>query len=124
MGAVDVLKETFDIETVLTPKEARHLAISGLLKKNTKVLGDLQLSWTSVQNLPDGLVIDGHLNISGTQIKKLPSGLSVGRNLYMDNTEISRLPDDMQVKGNIHADPKSRALTKPKGVCGTIFPSN
>lgn len=123
MSAVDALKETFDIETVLTPKEARSLAINGLLKNNTRITGDLQLSWTGVQNLPDHLTVEGHLNVSGTPIKKLPINLCVGRNLYMDNTEISRLPDDLQVKGNVHTDQKTRAYSKPVGVRGAIFPN-
>ena len=50
--------------------------------------GDLDLSGTQIQSLPEGLTVGGGLYLSGTQIQSLPEGLTVGGGLDLSGTQI------------------------------------
>ena len=50
--------------------------------------GDLDLSGTPIQSLPEGLTVGGGLYLSGTQIQSLPEGLTVGGWLDLSGTQI------------------------------------
>jgi hypothetical protein len=50
--------------------------------------GDLDLSGTQIQSLPEGLTVGGDLDLSGTQIQSLPEGLTVGGWLDLSGTQI------------------------------------
>ena len=50
--------------------------------------GDLDLSGTQIQSLPEGLTVGGWLDLSGTQIQSLPEGLTVGGWLDLSGTQI------------------------------------
>ena len=47
--------------------------------------GNLNLSYTDVQTLPDNLTVGGGLYLSGTQIQTLPDNLTVGGVLDLRN---------------------------------------
>jgi hypothetical protein len=68
-----------------------------LTKEELNVKGDLDLSDTPIQSLPNGLKVEGFLNLSNTPIQSLPNGLTVGRNLNLYNTSIQSLPDNLKV---------------------------
>ena len=63
--------------------------------------GDLYLSGTQIQTLPEGLTVGGWLDLSGTQIQTLPEGLTVGGSLYLRNTQIQTLPEGLTVGGSL-----------------------
>ena len=50
--------------------------------------GDLYLSGTQIQSLPEGLTVGGWLDLRNTQIQSLPEGLTVGGGLYLSGTQI------------------------------------
>lgn len=58
--------------------------------------------WHSIDELPDGLEIDGNLDISGSDLANLPRGLAVSGNLIANDTLLDQLPDGLSVGGDIH----------------------
>ena len=71
------------------------------LPDGLKVGGNLNLNRTPIKSLPDGLRVSGNLDLAGTQIKTLPDGLRVGRNLDLSHTPIQTLPDGLKVSGDL-----------------------
>ena len=65
------------------------------------VSGNLDLSYTDIEKLPDGLTISGSLDLYNTPIKELPDGLTVGGYLDLSSTRIKELPDGLTVGGSI-----------------------
>ena len=63
--------------------------------------GDLNLSDTPIQTLPDNLTVGGWLDLSGTQIQTLPDNLTVGGWLDLSGTPIQTLPDNLTVGGGL-----------------------
>ena len=61
--------------------------------------GDLDLSDTPIQSLPDGLTVRGFLNLHKSQIQSLPDNLEVGEDLILSNTPIQSLPNGLEVGG-------------------------
>ena len=64
--------------------------------------GNLDLSYTDIQTLPDNLTVGGWLYLSGTQIQTLPDNLTVGGGLDLRNTKIQTLPDNLTVGGGLY----------------------
>ena len=57
------------------------------LPEGLKVSGDLILSYCeNISSLPEGLIVRGNLYLSSSNITLLPKGLTVGRNLYLSET--------------------------------------
>ena len=64
--------------------------------------GDLDLSNTPIQSLPDGLEVGGDLDLSNTPIQSLPDGLEVGGDLNLNNCKnLKSLPDGLEVGGDL-----------------------
>ncbi len=110
------------------------------LEKATEMMekngGDLNLAYTNVEALPEGLQVGGSLNLEGctnitalpeglqvggwlnlegcTNITALPNGLVVADGLDIRSTQISFLPDDLTVGGEIETD--NHALATPPHV--------
>jgi len=60
--------------------------------------GDLDLSYTPIDKLPDELTkVGGSLNLFNTQIKSLPDELTVDRNLNLRYTPITSLPIGLKI---------------------------
>ena len=55
----------------------------------------LDLSYTQITSLPEGLSVGGWLNLRCTPITSLPEGLSVGGWLDLSYTQITSLPEDL-----------------------------
>ncbi len=66
------------------------------------VNGDLDLSETEIQSLPDNLRVEGYLYLDGTPIQSLPDNLYVGESLSLVGTEIQSLPDNLYVEGYLY----------------------
>ena len=57
------------------------------LPEGWEVSGDLILSYCeNISSLPEGLIVRGNLYLSSSNITLLPKGLTVGRNLYLSET--------------------------------------
>ena len=83
--------------------EAKKLLLQG--KEVTKVIGELDLTDTSITSLPDNLSVKGDLYLSDTPIKSLPDNLRVKGNLYLKSTpnlDKNNLPKSLVVKGEIY----------------------
>ena len=65
--------------------------------ENLVVDGNLELSNTKIQTLPEGLEVKGWLNLRNTPIRSLPEGLKVGGGLNLSNTPIQALPENLTV---------------------------
>jgi len=63
--------------------------------------GDLNLSNSPVEKLPDDLKVGGGLFLMDTPIKELPDDLKVGGGLFLMDTPIKELPDNLEVGGNL-----------------------
>jgi hypothetical protein len=104
---LDLLKET----QILVPRRsseerqknyliATQKKIQQYIKDGSK--GDLNLSNTSIQSLPNGLKVGGDLWLTNTPIQSLPDGLEVGRSLDLDNCKnLESLPNDLKVEGSL-----------------------
>ena len=66
--------------------------------------GDLDLSDTPIQSLPDGLKVGGYLDLGNTPIQSLPNDLKVRGILNLNNTPIQSLPNDLEVRGILNLD--------------------
>ena len=64
--------------------------------------GNLDLSKTPIEKLPDNLQVDGSLFLRKTLIKELPDNLKVGGDLDLINTPIKELPDNLKVGSNLN----------------------
>ena len=61
--------------------------------------GNLDLSQSDVEELPENLTVGGGLDLRGTQITSLPENLTVGGGLYLSGTQITSLPENLTVGG-------------------------
>jgi hypothetical protein len=80
------------------------------LPEGLKVSGFLDLAYTFIESLPEGLKVGGHLDLIGTDIKFLPKGLEVGRNLYIDDSPLIK-----------YSDNQLREMIRPGFIKGKIF---
>jgi hypothetical protein len=75
-----------------------YTPIDRLPDELTRVGGNLELEHTNIKKLPDTLTnIDGCLDIASSDIKSLPSGLTIRGHLYADNASIEELAPDIKV---------------------------
>jgi hypothetical protein len=80
------------------------------------VNGDIDMEYSDVESLPEGLYVNGDLSLFGSEIKSLPKDLYVGENLslgYCDN--ITSLPEGLYVGGNLSIA-KTNISSLPKGL--------
>ena len=84
------------------------------LPNNLKVGGYLYLSNTPIQSLPNNLKVEGDLHLSNTPIQSLPNDLKVGGDLILWGTSIQSLPDNLTVEGDLilYSTPLSKKYTK------------
>ena len=80
------------------------------LPEGLKVGGWLDLAYTFIESLPEGLKVGGHLDLIETDIKFLPKGLEVGRNLYIDDSPLIK-----------YSDEELREMVKPGFIKGEIY---
>ena len=83
---------------------------------------DLDLSYTQITSLPDGLTVRGRLDLAGTPITSLPSDLEVKTSIDLSDTKITSLPDGLKVEGHLDLD-RAKITSLPDGltVKGSLF---
>ncbi len=75
------------------------------------VEGDLDLTETDIESLPDGLNVEDILSLYGCKnIQSLPEGLKVGEDLDLGHSNITSLPRGLKVEGRLFI--KNTPLTK------------
>jgi hypothetical protein len=75
------------------------------------VEGDLDLTETDIESLPDGLNVEDILSLYGCKnIQSLPEGLEVGEDLDLGHSNITSLPKGLKVWGRLFI--KNTPLTK------------
>ena len=63
--------------------------------------GNLDLRYSDVTSLPNGLAVEGNLCLNYTPITSLPDNLTVGGWLDLRDTKITSLPDNLTVVGSL-----------------------
>jgi len=72
------------------------------LPNDLNIVGWLSLNNTKIKKLPDDLYVGKHLTLYGCeQLTKLPDNLYVGGYLYLEQTNIEELPNNLYVGGNL-----------------------
>ena len=87
------------------------------------VNGDINMEYSDVESLPEGLYVNGDLSLFGSEIKSLPKDLYVSENLYVGYCDnITSLPEGLYVGGNLSI-PRTNINSLPKGlkVDGFLF---
>jgi hypothetical protein len=85
------------------------------------VLGDIDLSNTHIQFLPDGFTANRNLVVNNNaQFKHLPEGLTVLGDLCISRTSVHSLPENAKIGGDVVY---SGTLQIPKSavVSGTAY---
>ena len=63
--------------------------------------GSLDLRGTKITRLPEELIVGGALDLEEVEITSLPKGLIVGEYLYIKGTKITSLPEGLIVGGDL-----------------------
>jgi hypothetical protein len=87
------------------------------------VNGDINMEYSNIESLPEGLYVNGDLSLFGSEIKSLPKDLYVSENLYVGYCDnITSLPEGLYVGGNLSIA-KTNISSLPKGlkVDGFLF---
>jgi hypothetical protein len=96
-----IVKEDLNVTSDL------NLAFSKIksLPEGLKVAGDLNLSYTpKLKSLPSDLDVKGDIYLEGSIIESLPEGLKVGGDLDLTYTDIKSLPKGLEVGGDLHLE--------------------
>jgi hypothetical protein len=105
----ETLKNIFDFLEKEDNKNAPFLwklANNELTKEELNIKGDLDLEFSKITSLPEGLVVEGDLLLLESTITSLPEGLRVGRDLDLNwCINISSLPKGLIVGQNLYISP-------------------
>jgi hypothetical protein len=123
----EALKRIFEF---LEEKEGHNAPIKWKFKNNIplteedlNVTSDLNLAFSKIRSLPEGLKVAGDLNLSYTpKLKSLPSDLDVKGDIYLEGSIIESLPEGLKVGGDLdltYTDIKS--LPKGLEVGGDLY---
>ena len=83
--------------------------------------GNLDLRYSDVTSLPNGLAVEGNLCLNYTPITSLPDNLTVGGSLWLNYTPITSLPDNLTVGGWLDLrDTKITSLPDNLTVVGSL----
>ena len=101
-GFVRTLNNKFDEIIVNGDLDLSETSIESL-PDNLYVGEDLNLIRTPIQSLPNNLYVGGELNLLGCKnLQSLGDNLYVGGSLDLRGTQIQSLPDNLDVKGTIY----------------------
>jgi hypothetical protein len=98
-------------------------------KEELNVKGDLDLEFSKITSLPEGLVVGGNLYLYESKIESLPEGLEVGGFLDLGHSNITSLPKGLKVRGRLfispsplkkYTDEQLREMVKPGFIQGKI----
>ena len=116
----ETLKNIFDFlkkeENRSTPIVWKIVNNEPIERDDLFVKGDIEMEYSKLESLPEGLHVNGDLNLFGSEIKSLPKDLYVGENLtlgYCNN--ITSLPEGLYVGGNLSIA-KTNISSLPKGL--------
>ena len=115
----ETLKNILDF---LKQNENRNIPFMWKLKNNEpfteeelNIKGNLDLVFTRIKSLPDGLKVGGNLNLTESYIESLPEGLEVGGEVSLGYTNITSLPDGFEVGGRLYLN-ETKITSLPKGL--------
>jgi hypothetical protein len=81
------------------------------------VNGDLNLTKTDIESLPDGLNVEDILSLYGCKnIQSLPEGLEVGGHLDLGYSNITSLPKGLKVGGSLSLFDCANITSLPEGL--------
>lgn len=81
-----------------------------------RVDGDLDLSDTQVNKLPNDIMLGGSLYLVNCPITELPEKLTIPGNLFLVGTKIKRLPDGLRVGGDLMVDDEATSMVFVDGM--------
>ena len=75
-----------------------------LTEKDLDIEGDLDLTYSNIESLPEGLEVSGYLNLTFCEkISSLPEGLIVRGNLILEDCYgLHSLPEGLKVGGTLY----------------------
>jgi hypothetical protein len=76
-----------------------------LTKEELNIKGDLDLEFSKITSLPEGLEVGGNLYLYESKIESLPEGLKVGGFLDLGHSNITSLPKGLKVRGRLFISP-------------------
>jgi hypothetical protein len=85
-------------------------------EEELNVKGGLNLQFSKITSLPEGLKVERVLDLRKSKIKSLPEGLEVGGLLNLTYTEITSLPNDLDVKRSIFLKYCHKLKSLPQGL--------
>ena len=90
----------------------------GTLDRPVHVDGNINLCWTALTHLPEGLTVGGSLNLGGcSALTHLPEGLIVGGGLNLSGcTSLTRLPEGLIVGGSLNLSGCTALTHLPDGL--------
>ena len=97
-----------------------------LTEEELNFYGNLNLTTSKIESLPEGLKVDGNLSLYGSKnIQSLPEGLKVGGDLDLDESAIESLPEGLKVDGDLEMQ-NTTIQSLPKGLklLGSLYIKN
>ena len=100
-----------------------------ITEKDLDFEGDLILTYSDIESLPEGLNVRGDLDLFGSKLASLPEGLKVRGYLDLRYSSIESLPKGLKVR-DLHiwdtsltkyTDEELREMIKPGFIKGKIF---
>jgi hypothetical protein len=86
-------------------------------KDDLIIKGDLDLTKTDIESLPDGLKVENNLSLYGCKnIQSLPEGLEVGGHLDLGYSNITSLPKGLKVGGSLSLFDCANITSLPEGL--------
>jgi hypothetical protein len=131
----NILKNIFDFLEEKgehrTPFLWKWLNNEPLTEDDLHINGNLDLTFSKIESLPEGLNVSGDLNLTFCDnISSLPEGLIVRGNLSLFDSKITFLPEGLKVEGWLdisntnlekYTDDEIRDMIKPGFIEGKIY---
>ena len=98
----ETLKNIFNFleknDNIKTPLMGKFMSEMPLTKEELNFKGNLNLEFTKITSLPEGLKVGGWMSLGYSKIESLPEGLKVGGNLHLEHcTNLTSLPKGLEV---------------------------
>ena len=100
-----------------------------LTEDDLNIKGDLILTYSDIESLPEGLKVSGTLDLSYSKIISLPKGMEVGGTLFLHFSKITSLPKGLEIGEHLfigktpltkYSDEELREMIKPGFIKGKI----
>ena len=100
-----------------------------ITEKDLDFEGDLILTYSDIESLPEGLNVRGDLDLFGSKLASLPEGLKVRGYLDLRYSSIESLPKGLKVRDlyiwdtslTKYTDEELREMIKPGFIKGKIY---